>query len=172
MAVAYSAPRAGARRSSGIRLKRAAHTRGHLEGISRQAIRRLLTKGALNHDTDLAWHPVRLDEQYRRRKYDLLALYVRARRHDEPSACVDEQITPLLFHAPPSVPASSGTPGARGYEYVQHPVCFMREDTDHNLLPNSVSVYMPSAPTTFLPELALVGGAESPTRLPLGARTS
>ncbi len=148
------------------------HARSRLEEISREAIRRLLNRSASNRGADLIWCRGRLNEQYRRRKYDLLALYTRARQHDSPAAFVDEQSTPLLFHDPPPVPVRSGMSGARGYEYVQHPVGFMREDSDHNLMPHSVSVHMPSAPTTSLSELAPIGGAESPTRLPLDARTS
>lgn len=60
-----------------------------------------------------------LTDDYRQRMYDLLALYARAYRRDEPVICVDEKSTQLLAHSRTPLPARPGTPMREDYEYVR-----------------------------------------------------
>lgn len=60
-----------------------------------------------------------LTAEYRRRMYDLLDLYARPLRHDEPVVCVDEKSTQLLRDSRPSLPMRPGTPLRQDYEYVR-----------------------------------------------------
>jgi len=60
-----------------------------------------------------------LTEEYRRRMYELLDLYARPLRRDEPVICVDEKSTQLLRHSRPPLPARPGMPVREDYEYVR-----------------------------------------------------
>jgi hypothetical protein len=60
-----------------------------------------------------------LTEEYRRRMYDLLDLYARPLRRDEPVVCIDEKSTQLLRHSRPWLPMQPGTPLRQDYEYVR-----------------------------------------------------
>jgi len=60
-----------------------------------------------------------LTEEYRRRMYDLLALYARPWRADEPVLCLDEKSKQLLRDARPGLPMTRGTPQRLDYEYVR-----------------------------------------------------
>lgn len=64
-----------------------------------------------------------LSEEYRRRMYDLLDLYARARRADEPVICLDEKSKQLLREARPGLPMAPGTPQRVDYEYVRCGTC-------------------------------------------------
>ncbi len=61
-----------------------------------------------------------LDAQYRARMYDLLALYARPMRRDEPVVCVDEKSTQLLDHSRALLPMHAGSPVREDWEYVRH----------------------------------------------------
>ena len=69
-----------------------------------------------------------LTEQYRQRMYELLDLYARLWRVDEPVICVDEKSKQLLHESRPSLPMVPGTPVRRDYEYVrsEHATCSWR----------------------------------------------
>jgi hypothetical protein len=60
-----------------------------------------------------------LTEEYRQRMYDLLALYARPLRRDEPVVCVDEKSIQLLRDSRPSLPMRPGRPLRQDYEYVR-----------------------------------------------------
>jgi hypothetical protein len=60
-----------------------------------------------------------LTEEYQRRMYDLLDLYARPLRRDEPVVCVDEKSTQLLSDSRPSLPMRPGAPLRYDYEYVR-----------------------------------------------------
>jgi hypothetical protein len=64
-----------------------------------------------------------LNGQYRERMYDLLELYARPLRHDEPVVCVDEKSTQLLAHSRKPLPMRPGVPLREDYEYVRHGTC-------------------------------------------------
>jgi len=60
-----------------------------------------------------------LTQEYRRRMYELLDLYARPWRADEPVVCVDENSTQLLRHSRPRLPMRPGAPQRIDYEYVR-----------------------------------------------------
>jgi len=60
-----------------------------------------------------------ISDEYRRRMYELLALYARPLRRDEPVICVDEKSTQLLRNSRPSLPMRAGMPLRQDYEYVR-----------------------------------------------------
>jgi hypothetical protein len=60
-----------------------------------------------------------LTEEYRRRMYDLLDLYARPLRRDEPVVCVDEKSTQLLRDSRPGLPMRPGAPLRQDYEYAR-----------------------------------------------------
>ena len=64
-----------------------------------------------------------LTTQYRERMYDLLELYARPMRRDEPVVCVDEKSTQLLAHSRQPLPMQPGTPVREDYEYIRHGTC-------------------------------------------------
>jgi len=64
-----------------------------------------------------------LNAQYRARMYDLLALYARPMRRDEPVVCVDEKSTQLLAHSREPLPMHAGSPVREDWEYVRHGTC-------------------------------------------------
>ena len=64
-----------------------------------------------------------LNAQYRERMYDLLELYARPWRRDEPVVCVDEKSTQLLVHSRKPLPMQPGTPVREDYEYVREGTC-------------------------------------------------
>ncbi|MGH8767426.1 MAG: IS630 family transposase [Burkholderiales bacterium] len=64
-----------------------------------------------------------LTQEYRQRMYDLLALYARPYRHNEPVICLDEKSTQLLGHSRPPLAMRSGTPPRLDYEYVRRGTC-------------------------------------------------
>ena len=70
-----------------------------------------------------------LSEEYRRRMYDLLDLYARPLRRDEPVVCVDEKSTQLLRDSRPGLPMRPGSPLRQDYEYArgaERPTCLSR----------------------------------------------
>ena len=64
-----------------------------------------------------------LTQEYRQRMYDLLDLYARPWRADQPVICVDEKNKQLLQDSRPSLPMSSGKPAQIDYEYVRAGTC-------------------------------------------------
>lgn len=60
-----------------------------------------------------------LTEEYRRRMYDLLALYARPLREDEPVICIDEKSLQLLAHSREPLPMVPGAKAKQDYEYVR-----------------------------------------------------
>jgi len=69
------------------------------------------------------WCVAVLTEQYRQRMYELLDLYARPWRADEPVICVDEKSKQLLHESRPCLPMVPGTPLRRDYEYVRSGTC-------------------------------------------------
>ena len=60
-----------------------------------------------------------LSEEYRRRMYDLLALYAKPLRADEPVICIDEKSLQLIAHSRQPVPMAPSAPAKQDYEYVR-----------------------------------------------------
>lgn len=60
-----------------------------------------------------------LTEEYRRRMYNLLALYARPLRDDEPVICIDEKSLQLLAHSRDPLPMVPGARAKQDYEYVR-----------------------------------------------------
>lgn len=60
-----------------------------------------------------------LTEEYRRRMYELLDLYERPLRRDEPVVCIDEKSTQLLRDSRQPLPMKPGMPAREDYEYVR-----------------------------------------------------
>ena len=60
-----------------------------------------------------------LTEEYRRRMYNLLALYARPLRDDEPVICIDEKSLQLLAHSREPLPMVPGAQAKQDYEYVR-----------------------------------------------------
>jgi hypothetical protein len=60
-----------------------------------------------------------LTEEYRRRMYELLALYARPLRDDEPVVCIDEKSLQLLAHSRQPLPMVPGAQAKQDYEYVR-----------------------------------------------------
>lgn len=64
-----------------------------------------------------------LTEEYRQRMYDLLDLYARPFRANEPVVCLDEKSKQLLKDSRPPLPAQPGSPAKQDYEYVRAGTC-------------------------------------------------
>jgi hypothetical protein len=60
-----------------------------------------------------------LTEEYRRRMYELLDLYARPWRADEPVICIDEKSKQLLRDSRGGLPMTSGMPRRIDYEYLR-----------------------------------------------------
>jgi hypothetical protein len=60
-----------------------------------------------------------LTEEYRGRMYELLDLYARPFKRNEPVVCIDEKSTQLLRHSRAPLPGRPGTPLREDYEYVR-----------------------------------------------------
>ena len=60
-----------------------------------------------------------LSQEYRNRMYDLLELYARPLRHNEPVICLDEKSTQLLGNSRAPLPMRPGVPVREDYEYVR-----------------------------------------------------
>jgi hypothetical protein len=60
-----------------------------------------------------------LTEEYRGRMYELLDLYARPFKRDEPVVCIDEKSTQLLRHSRSPLPGRPGAPLREDYEYVR-----------------------------------------------------
>ena len=84
-----------------------------------RTIRRLLKKNFLKPWRRVMWCVGVLTEEYRRRMYELLDLYARPWRPDEPVVCVDEKSTQLLQHSRTPLPMRAGAPQRVDYEYVR-----------------------------------------------------
>jgi hypothetical protein len=61
-----------------------------------------------------------LTEEYRDRMYDLLALYAKPLRRDEPVICIDEKSLQLLGHSRKPLPMAAHAPAKQDYEYVRN----------------------------------------------------
>ncbi len=66
------------------------------------------------------WCVGALNAQYRKRMYDLLALYASPFRRAEPVVCLDEKSTQLLAHSRAPLPMKPGVAQRVDYEYVRH----------------------------------------------------
>lgn len=64
-----------------------------------------------------------LSAQYRQRMYDLLALYARPLRRQEPVVCVDEKSKQLLRDTRAALPLQPGAPAKHDYEYARGGTC-------------------------------------------------
>ena len=60
-----------------------------------------------------------LTDEYRRRMYDLLALYAKPLRAEEPVICIDEKSLQLIGHSRQPLPIAPGAPAKEDYEYVR-----------------------------------------------------
>jgi DDE superfamily endonuclease len=60
-----------------------------------------------------------MTEEYRRRMYDLLRLYARPLKPEEPVICIDEKSFQLLGHTRNPLPMSQGKPIRVDYEYTR-----------------------------------------------------
>lgn len=69
------------------------------------------------------WCIGELTEEYRQRMYDLLDLYARPFRPEEPVVCLDEKSKQLLGDSRAPLPLRPGTPVRRDYEYVRGGTC-------------------------------------------------
>ena len=69
------------------------------------------------------WCIGKLTEEYRQRMYDLLDLYARPFRPEEPVVCLDEKSKQLLWDSRTPLPIRPGTPVRRDYEYVRAGTC-------------------------------------------------
>src|SRR5207249_6479752 len=71
----------------------------------------------------LMWCIGILTAQYRQRMYDLLALYARPFRHQEPVVYVDEKSKQLLRDTRAPLPGQPGTPAKLDYECARAGTC-------------------------------------------------
>ena len=69
------------------------------------------------------WCVGEMTEQYRQRMYDLLKLYAKPWRKDEPVICVDEKSKQLLRNSRPGLLMVPGRPLRSDYEYVRSGTC-------------------------------------------------
>lgn len=69
------------------------------------------------------WCVGTLTDEYRQRMYELLQLYARPHRREEPVVCLDEKSTQLLAHSRPPIPMQPGSPVRHDYEYVRAGTC-------------------------------------------------
>ena len=60
-----------------------------------------------------------LTDEYRLRMYDLLALYAKPLRADEPVICIDEKSLQLIGHSRQCLTMAPGAPAKQDYEYVR-----------------------------------------------------
>lgn len=60
-----------------------------------------------------------LTEEYRNRMYDLLALYAKPLRCEEPVICIDEKSLQLISHSRTPLPVKPHTAAKQDYEYVR-----------------------------------------------------
>lgn len=65
------------------------------------------------------WCIGEITEEYRRRMYELLALYARPFNPLEPVVCIDEKSLQLLGHSRTPLPMAPGMPAKDDYEYVR-----------------------------------------------------
>ena len=66
------------------------------------------------------WCIGKLTEEYRRRMYDLLALYAKPLRRDEPVICIDEKSLQLLGHSREPLPMAAHAAYKQDYEYKRN----------------------------------------------------
>ena len=64
-----------------------------------------------------------LTEEYRRRMYDVLELYARPYRSQEPVICIDEKSKQLIRDSRAPLAMKPGTPAKYDYEYVREGTC-------------------------------------------------
>ena len=64
-----------------------------------------------------------LTEEYRRRMYDVLELYARPYRAQEPVICIDEKSKQLIRDSRAPLPMKPGRPAKCDYEYVREGTC-------------------------------------------------
>ena len=64
-----------------------------------------------------------LTEEYRRRMYDVLELYARPYRSQEPVICIDEKSKQLIRDSRAPLAMKPGTPAKHDYEYVREGTC-------------------------------------------------
>ena len=69
------------------------------------------------------WCVGRLTAEYRQRMYQLLDLYARPYRPDQPVICIDEKSKQLLRHSRQPLPLAPGKPARVDYEYVRAGTC-------------------------------------------------
>jgi hypothetical protein len=69
------------------------------------------------------WCVGELTQEYRERMYQLLELYARPLRRDEPVICLDEKSTQLLGDSRAPLPMRPGVPVRQDYEYVRGGTC-------------------------------------------------
>lgn len=69
------------------------------------------------------WCIGRLTAEYRQRMYDVLEIYARTYRKDEPVICIDEKSKQLIRDSRPSLPMKPGVPAKIDYEYVREGTC-------------------------------------------------
>ena len=60
-----------------------------------------------------------LTEEYRQRMYNLLALYAKPLRHDEPVICIDEKSLQLIGQSREPLPMAAHVAAKQDYEYVR-----------------------------------------------------
>jgi len=96
------------------------------------------------------WCVGQLTEQYRQRMYDLLGLYARPFRRDEPVICLDEKSTQLLAHSRAPLPMQPGHPARQDYEYVRGGTCNLFVAIEPKAGRRTVSVTPHRAKTDFV----------------------
>lgn len=64
-----------------------------------------------------------LTEEYRQRMYDVLELYARPYRKDEPVICIDEKSKQLIRDSRAPLPMKPGASAKYDYEYVRQGTC-------------------------------------------------
>ena len=64
-----------------------------------------------------------LTEEYRRRMYDVLELYARPYRENEPVICIDEKSKQLIRDSRAPLPMKPSRPAKCDYEYVREGTC-------------------------------------------------
>jgi hypothetical protein len=69
------------------------------------------------------WCVGRLTEEYRTRMYDVLDVYARPYRKQEPVICIDEKSKQLIRDSRLPLPMKSGFPVKLDYEYVREGTC-------------------------------------------------
>ena len=69
------------------------------------------------------WCIGKLTAEYRQRMYDLLDLYARPFRAQEPVVCLDEKSKQLIEESRAPLPMRAGMPTRRDYEYVRAGTC-------------------------------------------------